>query len=288
MIITKINGGLGNQLFQYAAGRALAHHHQTDLVLNLSWFKNIPGSNTHRHYQLDLYPIVARIANPEEVASLRMYQDRFLRRIPFLSKKWHHALEKGFQFDPHFYSHPDNTYLDGYWQSSLYFESVQAQIREELQPIAGPGLENQSLIDQIRATNSVAIHIRRGDYVSNSAANQYHGICGLEYYQNAIKRMQASVPNPHFYIFSDDLDWAKKNLLISDPAVFVGHNSGDQAFQDIRLIAECQHQIIANSSFSWWGAWLNPNPNKIVIGPKKWFAVSKNTSTLFPEHWIAL
>jgi len=288
MIITKINGGLANQLFQYAAGRALAHHHQTELVLDLSWFKNIPGMNTHRDFQLNLYPIVARIASPEEEARLVFYHGRLLRRIPFLPRKWLHAREKGFQFDPQFFLYPDNTYLDGYWQSSLYFEQIQALIRQELDPIEGPGPENQELIDQMRVVNSVAIHIRRGDYVSNLAANQHHGVCDLDYYQNAIKLIQGSVPDPHFFIFSDDIEWVKKNLPVSGPAVFIGHNIGDQAFQDIRLIATCQHQIIANSSFSWWGAWLNTNPNKIVIGPKRWFATSKNTSTLFPEGWIAL
>lgn len=288
MIIVKINGGLGNQLFQYAAGRALAEHHQTELALDLSWFKNIPGSNTHREFQLKIYPIVARIVSAEEHARLTFYHGRILRRIPFLPRPWNHVCEKGFKFDPKFFLHPDNSYLDGYWQSSYYFERIEKSIQEELQPLQAPGQENQNLLDQVQRVNSVAIHIRRGDYVSNAAANQHHGVCDLYYYQQAISFIQNSVSNPHFYVFSDDLVWAKENLPINNQAVFVGNNAGNQAFQDLRLIAACKHQIIANSSFSWWGAWLNQNLSKIVIAPKRWFAVSKDTSTLFPKNWITL
>lgn len=285
MIITKINGGLGNQLFQYAAGRALAHHHQTELVLDLSWYKQPPLGNTPRAYELDKYPIVARIAGPQEESAFRFYHGRILRRVPLLPRPWRHAREAHFQYDPVFLNLPDNTYLDGYWQSNKYFEEIGSLIRSELQAIPGPGQKNQLLLDDISSKNSIALHIRRGDYLSNPTAAQYHSVCSLEYYQNAVQLIAAKVANPHFFVFSDDVAWAQANLNLRFPVTFVGHNVGDQAFQDLRLMSHCKHQIIANSSFSWWGAWLNPNPNKMVVAPKKWFLVNKDTSTLFPLDW---
>jgi hypothetical protein len=285
MIVTKLSGGLGNQLFQYAAGRALAHHHQTELVLDLSDFNNIPIGNTPRIFQLDKYPIIARVASPEEVPKLRVYQGRFLRRIPFLPRPWQHAIEPHFQYNPNFIHLPNNAYLDGYWQSYLYFEKIAFLIRSELQPLQSPGVKNQELLEAMARSNSVALHIRRGDYVSNAKAAIHHGVCSLDYYRAAIFNIAENVSSPHFYIFSDDLRWAKTNLEIDFPVNYIGHNVGDQAFQDLRLISHCKHQIIANSSFSWWGAWLNPNPEKVVIGPKKWFLVNKESSTLFPPEW---
>jgi hypothetical protein len=288
MIITKINGGLGNQLFQYAAGRALAYRHQTELVLDLSDFSNVPMGNTPRIFELDRYPIVARVASSEEESGFRFYQGRVLRRMPFLPRPWQQVREPYFQYDPDFVNLPNDVYLDGYWQSYLYFESIASLIHSELQPIKSPGVKNQELLQVMTQCNSVALHIRRGDYVSNTKAAIHHGVCSLDYYQAAIRQIVENVSNPHFYIFSDDLEWSKVNLEIGFPATYIGHNVGDQAFQDLRLISHCKHQIIANSSFSWWGAWLNQNPHKIVIAPKKWFTVSKNTSTLFPKEWIAI
>lgn len=288
MIIAKINGGLGNQLFQYAAGRALAHHHQVELVLDLSDFKKNPIGNTPRICELNNYPIVARVATAQEESLFRFYHGRVLRRIPLLPRPWVHIREPHFQYDHHFFNHSKNAFLDGYWQSYMYFDGISELIRSELQPLESPGILNQELFEAMRFQNSIALHIRRGDYVSNAKAAIHHGLCSLEYYQRAIDRMLEAVADPHFYVFSDDLEWAKANLDIDAPVKFVGHNVGQQAFQDLRLISHCKHQIIANSSFSWWGAWLNPNPHKIVIGPKKWFLVNKNTSTLFPPGWHRL
>jgi hypothetical protein len=288
MIITKINGGLGNQLFQYAAGRALAQHHQTDLVLDLSWFDNMVAGNSQREFELHNYPIEVRLANSREMFNLRFYHGRVIRRIPFLPRPWYHAKEKSFAYDPQFLNLPDDAYLDGYWQSSCYFEGIGNLIRQELLPIALPGQINSELIQSMANSHSVALHIRRGDYLSNPTAVNYHGVCSLDYYQSAIDFMVDKLESPTFYIFSDDLEWAKANLNIQYPTYFVDNNSGENAFQDLRLISSCKNQIIANSSFSWWGAWLNPNLNKIVIAPKKWFLVNKDTSTLYPDGWIKL
>lgn len=285
MIIAKINGGLGNQFFQYAAGRALARHHKTELVLDLSDLNHIPHGNTRRLFELNKYPIVARLASEQEELQFRFYHGRLLRRLPFLPRPWFYKRELHFQYDPQFFDVPNNAFLDGYWQSYLYFDRITNLIRTELQPLISPGEINQALINSMCNQNSVALHIRRGDYLANPKAAIHHGVCSLEYYQKAIERMLLQLPEPHFYIFSDDMDWARTNLTINAPVHLVGHNVGDKSFQDLRLISSCKHQIIANSSFSWWGAWLNPNPHKIVIGPKQWFLVKKDTRTLFPSSW---
>ncbi len=288
MILVKINGGLGNQLFQYAAGRALAERHGTELALDLSWFDNRPGGNTPRKYELHRYPIQARVTTAIEQFLCSFYQGRIIRRIPFLPRRWHHFREKHFQYDSRYTTLPDQVYLDGYWQSSRYFEGIENIIRKELQPFTLPGKANSDLMDAMAHSSSVALHIRRGDYLSNPTAINYHGVCSLDYYHAAIEFMVEKLQNPTFYIFSDDLAWAKANLNIQHPVHYVANNSGDNAFQDLHLISSCKNQIIANSSFSWWGAWLNPDPIKIVIAPKRWFSVAKNTDTLYPDGWIKL
>ncbi|QWE02827.1 alpha-1,2-fucosyltransferase [Polynucleobacter sp. JS-JIR-II-b4] len=288
MIITKLNGGLGNQLFQYAAGRSLADHHNTELILDLEWFKNAPVGNTRRKFELGKYPIIARVASPKEVAAFTFYHGRVLRRIPFLPRLWKYQREKHFQYDPCFFNFANNCYLDGYWQSHLYFDDIGGSLRAQLQPNIEPGPANQKLLDEIAIENSVAVHIRRGDYLTNPSASSHHGVCSLDYYQQAVEQITSKVANPHFYVFSDDLAWARENLIFHFPVTFVGHNLAEQSFQDLHLMSHCKHQIIANSSFSWWGAWLNSNPEKIVIHPKRWFLVNKDTSTLFPSTWLGI
>jgi len=288
LIITSINGGLGNQLFQYAAGRTLAHLHQTELVLDLSWFDLRPNRNTPRRFELMNYPISGRLLDQSEKKVLRFYQGKILSRIHFLPRRWTIFREKSFHFDPKFFVLPNDVYLKGYWQSPLYFDAIRSILLDEFAPIHPPGPANEILINEMSATNSVSIHVRRGDYLSNPFAAKYHGVCSLEYYQEAIRLVGRSVEKPHFFVFSDDLEWAKSNIVFDHPVKFIGHNVGSNAFQDIRLISICKHQIIANSSFSWWGAWLNKNQNKIVIAPKTWLLVQKDTSTLIPKEWIRL
>jgi hypothetical protein len=147
---------------------------------------------------------------------------------------------------------------------------------------------NEELFENIITHNSVALHVRRGDYLTNTSAANYHGVCSLLYYQKAIDLLSSQYSNLYFYVFSDDIKWAESNLTIPFPTTFIGHNFGDQSFQDLRLISRCKHQIIANSSFSWWGAWLNSYENKTVIAPKKWFLNNKKTESLFPPSWQLL
>ncbi len=149
--------------------------------------------------------------------------------------------------------------------------------------------ESEKIAKKIAKDISVSIHIRRGDYISDPKTNQYHGICSPEYYNNAVKYVSQKIHRAHFYIFSDDINWAANNFKIDFPMTFVGHNSWRKGYDDMRLIGKCKHHVTANSSFSWWGAWLCSNPDKIVISPLKWFNDSTNdTKDLIPCNWVRL
>jgi len=179
-------------------------------------------------------------------------------------------------------------YLSGYWQSEKYFDDVSGIIREEFQLKNEPAGLNLELVRAMRGSQAVSLHVRRGDYVSNPIAASYHGVCSLEYYRTAIKLIEEKVANPKFYVFSDDIPWCKENLRFPQPATYVDHNS-DEPFEDLRLMSFCKHFIIANSSFSWWGAWLSRNQEKIVLAPKKWFLTrEKDDRDQVPANWIRI
>lgn len=288
MIVVRLCGGLGNQLFQYAAGRALASINGAELVLDLGWFKNRPESNTPREYELSNYRIQARVASESEERIGKNYSDRFRRRVPFLSRPWTLCREKSFDFDENFLKLQDNIYLDGYWQSYKYFNNFAEALRKELTPIRAPSATDDLVLDSIDAKNSVSVHVRRGDYISQKAASVKHGTCSVEYYQRAVHTIMSRVNNPHFFVFSDDCQWARENLLFPGGATFVDHNGPANAFQDVRLMAHCKHHVIANSTFSWWGAWLNPRRDKIIAAPKNWFANGLSAKDIVPNEWIRL
>jgi len=288
MIVIRLCGGLGNQLFQYAAGRSLAARMQTKLVLDLDWYRSTPQSNTPRDYELWRYPVVAEEMKGKKVFWCKLHGHRLLGRFRFPWGGLVGVREKGYDFDASVFDLPPNAYLSGYWQSFKYFEDVQELIRKELTPLVPPSEEDKKIISQILVTNSVSVHVRRGDYISKAAAAKTHGSCSLGYYQAALTKVLSFVADPHFYIFSDDMAWVKQNLSFPGAVTFVEHNDPKNAFQDIRLMSMCNHHIIANSSFSWWGAWLCANPAKSVIAPERWFADHRPTPTLIPPGWIRI
>lgn len=273
-------------MFQYAAGRSLALAHGCQLKLDISGFDNYA---IHNGYELGLFNLKAEIASAEEVsrfvgASPRI--TRFLRKRIGVGKK-SYCLERNFTFDAGFFSNTPPVYLDGYWQSWKYFEPYTDQIREEFTFSNSLVGRNAEVAQQIAHTNSVSIHIRRGDYVVNPATNKVHGFVGLEYYKEALRRIYAEVSAPSFFVFSDDLAWARSNLGLSDNVTFIDHNTGASSYEDMRLMSLCRHHIIANSSFSWWAAWLGYQVGKLVFYPGNWFATEeKDISSLCPPEWI--
>ena len=208
----------------------------------------------------------------------------FLSRI--FSPCSSYVKEKYFHFDPDILSVPNNSYLEGYWASEKYFQDISDVIRKEFILKNTPDAINKAMMKRISSCNSISIHVRRNDYVEDKKTNDFHGVCGLEYYNKAVSMIGKKIKNPTFFVFSDDPEWCKINLRLDFPTDYVTHNLGKKDYEDMRLMSACKHNIIANSSFSWWGAWLNNNSNKIVVAPKKWFAdASTNTADLVPKQW---
>lgn len=292
MIITKILGGLGNQMFQYAAGRSLALANGSELKLDISGFSTY---GLHNGYELDLFQIDADIATIEDLRMLAGAQSKipqFIRQKLRLTKS-SHIKEDGKAFDPSFFKIKEPVYLDGYWQSYEYLEPFKAQIKRDFTFKRALMGKNLQIAENITNSNAVSVHIRRGDYVTNQTFAKVHGFVGIDYFNRAIQHIDEAVSSPTFFVFSDDFEWANVNLRLEGKVVFVSHNTGKDSFEDMRLMSMCKHNIIANSSFSWWGAWLNDNSNKIVIAPRQWFAdrsVVTNyenfLKNLLPNSWL--
>ncbi len=294
MIVVKLIGGLGNQLFQYAAGRALANYHKTDLALDTSHLKVISnGAYTQRKFELDKFNINASIAGEEALKNFNFDQNKFIGRLKKISPGLFNRMlfnEHHFNFHSEFLKLPKDTYLNGYWQSERYFNAVRGKLLTEI-TLKEPFSSHTLFIDKkLTETNSVSLHVRRGDFVSLESANQFHGCLEVDYYKTALAQIKSKVADPIFFVFSDDLDWCKQNLDFIEKKEFVeGKANGGSAREELVLMSRCKHNIIANSSFSWWAAWLNQNKSKTVIAPNNWFADKKiNTNDLIPTNWIKI
>jgi hypothetical protein len=196
-------------------------------------------------------------------------------------------VEKYFHYDPSIETLPNKSYIDGYWQSEKYFKRIEPTVRKEFTLITSPSTKNQKIIDKIKSCESVSLHIRRGDYVTDPKTNTLYGTCPPEYYEKAIQLMKDKVKHPVYFVFSDDPEWIRSNMVTGYPQHVVDINGPDDAHEDLRLMSCCKHHIIANSSFSWWGAWLSNNPKKVVVAPKKWFNnYHKDEQDVVPENWV--
>ncbi len=293
MVITRLKGGLGNQMFQYAAGKALAAQHQTKLQIDLSFLKQNPNTKgvfIAREYELHNFDQIR-----DEVFEFEnLYENRLVRKFKsfFRKKEVSRFFEKSMAFDPDFFKVQPPVLLDGYWQSEKYFNTHEQVIRKAFTfPHLSAIDKNLEVLTEIKAVNAISLHVRRGDYL-NKLILEFHGICTLNYYDESIAFMKAKYPDATFFFFSDDTAWVKQELvLLTDKYRIVEGNSGADSWKDMFLMSSCKHHIIANSSFSWWGAWLNSNPEKTVIAPKQWFKVLNekyNTMDLLPPGWMQL
>jgi hypothetical protein len=290
MIIIQLIGGLGNQMFQYAAGRRLAHHHNTDLFLDATGF----AYNPLRKYELDVFRINATFAPLnllKQVPISRKDAIRLsIRKLYARNTEFRYVKENGLDFHEEILSLPDNSYLAGYWQSENYFGEIADIIRKEFSFVNPPSLINQELMEKMMGCNSVSMHIRRGDYVSDPIIMEIHGVLGTEYYKKALNVIEEHVKDPQIFVFSDEIPWAKDYIKTHLPLHFIDFNRAEKNYEDLRLMSHCKHHIIANSSFSWWGAWLSNKKNNVVIAPIKWFADKEmNTrQTIVPDTWITI
>lgn len=278
MIIAQLSGGLGNQMFQYASARSLAEQNSTYVMLDLSWFsQEFDVATTPRKYELSCFAMDETVQKFEK-SILQALKLSFVKTYT----------ESHFHYDPAFTKLPKNTNVKGYFQSEKYFAGIRDILLRDFSWINQPRGKNKELLKQITSDkSSVSVHVRRGDYVSNENAAKFHGLTRMEYYKDAVKQIAKHVKNPNLYVFSDESDWCKRNLKFKQPTIYISHNTNGS--EDMRLMKACKHNIIANSSFSWWGAWLNKNPDKIVIAPKQWFSHSEsNTKDVIPESWQKL
>ncbi len=284
MVIVHFSGGLGNQFFQYAAGRAIAVRHHVPLKFALTEL----NADHKRKFEIPQFHTTGEIARPEEIQAL--LPAGTLHKIwmycrPKPVRTYHR--EKRFYYEPGFEKIGPAVYLKGLFQSEKYFQEIIPLIREELRP-------HSSLIEKVQAFgmnlnqhHSVAIHIRRGDYM-DPATRAFHGVLDEHYYNQAIAAIRESVTEPVFYIFSDDIDWVRENLQLPNTTVVSG-NISHTHYEDLWLMSQCRHQIIANSSFSWWAAWLNRYQQKSVIAPLRWFNEAPfDTKDLIPSGWIRI
>ncbi len=294
MIITKLFGGLGNQMFQYAFGRYLSIKNRCELKFDISWFRNKNAIGTNRKYSLNIFNIDEKFASVKEINKLK-YKFNFIPLIKILrlfNKNYNiykssYYPEKGSCFNPVIHSLiKKDIYIEGYWQSEKYFMEIQDIIKNDFTIKINPVQNIKKLLNEIKKNNSVSIHIRRGDYITNPVTNKFHGVCSLGYYYEAIKIINKKIKNSVYIIFSDDPGWVKKNFKIKNKSKII---EGNADYDDLRLMQNCKHHITANSSFSWWGAWLAENKNKIIIVPKKWFNdSSKGTGDLLPGSWMKI
>jgi hypothetical protein len=285
MIITQLTGGLGNQLFQYAAGKSLALHHQTDLKFDLSHFQ----LHNSRSFGLNQFRMQVLEASDEERKRLIPGSD--IRKITERLKQAHKRQvyrEPFFHYDTNFFSAKSDVYLKGNWQSEKYFKPFQEQIRKDFTIKDELITHLQSFANKLRCESSVSVHIRRGDYLQPSTL-AYHGVLSDTYYTKAMALFMEKNSQHKFYVFTDDVAWVKNNLVLPEHHEFVSGMVSTSAIEDFFLMQSCRHNIIANSSFSWWAAWLNDHSDKIVISPKAWFDKGpQDTYDLIPLGWIQI
>lgn len=288
-VIIKLHGGLGNQLFQYALGKSIALNNKVAVKFDTSWFP----TQEKRKYELDHFRVTPVFAERDEVVALKKYRrnNGITGRIQELLHvdRSRYIIERGLRFHPDILQTQPPAYLDGYWQSEKYFKDIASIVRSEFQVVSLPNGENKTMLSAIQEQNSIAVHVRRGDYVQDPRANTFHGTPSILYYEQAARFVMQKIVQSVFYVFSDDLSWVRDNIRFPAQTVYVGQNNTETGFEDLRLMSSCKHHIIANSTFSWWGAWLGEHEGQIVIAPKTWFNdPTQDSRDLVPKRWIRM
>lgn len=285
-------------MFQYAAGLALAHKHRTVQKLDVSWYQNLPNTQDHDRYGLTCFNICEQFATKNEIAtffgvSLGRRERLFYRGANHLGMKnilkevyptGVSYFQKTWDYDPGFWSLPQNTHLEGYFQDERYFAPIAPLIRYHFSFRFPQNKLVSEWAEKIKSSRpSVFIHFRRNDYVGQNAV---YGALGLNYYSAALRKLKEKLPHFTAYVFSDDLDWVEKNFSLDMPHHFVRATDRFNFFDKIRLMSFCDHAILSNSTFAWWGAWLIENSDKIVITPEPWHADQQFKGlNPTPEKW---
>jgi hypothetical protein len=292
MIVVKLMGGLGNQMFQYAFGRAISIQYQTSLFFDLDFFEEVKNGkdtiSTPRNYEISIFPN-ARVDVASQQLKNKLIGNKYMNFIRYklgITKKSIY-----YEVDPHYNEEINSLklplYLIGYWQSWNYFSRIENIIRHEFKfNYEHIGSRNEELLNSIRSERTaVSLHVRRTDYLKNPS-----NVIPLTYYLDAIDLIRKKISAPVFYLFTDDPEWVRDNVFPGvDNGIVVDWNRNEDSWKDMMLMSNCSHHITANSTFSWWGSWLGANPQKIVIAPKNWFVDDQVAAfEHYPNGWIKI
>lgn len=289
MKIIYIFDGLGNQMFQYAFYKKMKKLYK-NVYGNLDSFKR--DKKIHNGYEL--YNIFGIKIDEKKIILDGFFSRVRLKKLTIIHRIIHKILKKlklimyleDWNETIEEKLNSNYIYYTGSWQSEKFFKDISDEIRKDFSFPRVLDKKNLEIVEKIKNSNSVSIHIRRGDYLEDKALN---GLASLEYYKSSVKYIGEKVKNPHFFIFSNDIEWCKQNLDLEN-CCYIDWNKGKESYRDMQLMSLCKHNIIPNSTFSWWGAWLNNNPEKIVIAPEKWFndCTNWNYSNIVPDEWIKI
>ena len=284
-----MQGGVGNQMFCYIIYKKF-------LLQGKNVYIDIKDTyKSHNGYELDrIFDIKTRKMDIEKSVyfsdSSSKILDRLRRRL-FGRRKTFLQEKSEFKCDESIFDIDEDKYLNGYWQSIKYLNCIEENVRKDFTFKYSLDDRNLKILNLIKSNNSISIHIRRGDYLQGNNKNIYGNIATIEYYHKAMRIIAEKIQNPVYFVFSNDIGWVKENIEFKNEAIYIDWNSGKESYKDMQLMSNCKHNIIANSTFSWWGAWLNNNPNKIVIAPKRWINredINSDEIELFYEDWILL
>lgn len=290
MKIIYIFDGLGNQMFQYAFYKKMKKIYK-NVYGNIDTFKRDVkihnGYELKRIFNIDIEEkniIFDNFFSRVRLKKVNLFQKiihKLLKKINLIMyiEDWNESIERKLK-------KKGRIYYTGWWQSENFFKDISDEIRQDFSFPNFTSKKNLEVLEKIQSSTSISIHIRRGDYLKDKGLG---GLAPLEYYQRAIEYIKEKVNNPYFFIFSNDIEWCKKNLNLAN-CCYIDWNKGEESYRDMQLMSLCKHNIIPNSTFSWWSAWLNDNPNKIVIAPEKWFndCTNMNYSNIVPETWIKI
>lgn len=291
MVIIRLKGGMGNQMFQYAFGKKMASLLETELVLDLSsLLDRSKGDFVYRNYDLPIFNVRDQLLLKETLLTT-LYKPK-VRRITkwvqrYISKGKGYIKEQHFHFEPTYLTHPKKeTIYEGWFQSPKYFEGIEQEIRGEFTFKKKVLNASQPLLKEIQNTNAICLNVRRTDFLKVDTLNTTN----KDYFLKAAQYLASKVKQPIFYIFSDDIEWCRKHIQLDYPIKVIGHEHKGFKFGNyMQLMIACKHYIIPNSSFAWWAVWLNKNDSKIVIAPKNWFKdASIDTTDLVHPDWIRL
>ncbi|CAM4096828.1 alpha-1,2-fucosyltransferase [Gillisia limnaea] len=294
-VIIKLVGGLGNQMFQFAIAKIIAEKEKSEVLVDITFYTELTENTKKfpRHFSLGIFNSSFAIASKKEIDYFTKLSNfnKFKKKLGLNYPTIFH--ESSFNFKAQVLELKAPIYLNGYFQSFRYFLGKEYVIRKIFKfPDEALDKDNDNIKRKIIGKTSVSLHIRRGDYVNNKKTQQFHGNCTIDYYQSAIAYLSSKLTDFNLIFFSDDIHWVRQQFKnISNQKIYVSGNLNHNSWKDMYLMSLCDHNIIANSSFSWWGAWLNKNPEKIIIAPKRWFADTeqdKNSIDLIPSEWYRI